>query len=83
MGRRVPVRKTKKIKLGCHFGWPFWPKDLDRVDLDVGGTVGMCLVLGCTARDLGMQLRLGVENITTVQTIRTLPTGFVMGNKMC
>lgn len=45
-----PSEKQKRKKLGCHFGWPFWPKDRDRVDLGSGYHCGLTSGSGCGGR---------------------------------
>ena len=45
-----PSEKQKRKKLSCHFGWPFWPKDRDRVDLGSGYHCGLTSGSGCGGR---------------------------------
>ena len=82
MGRRVPVRKSKKKrKLGCRFGWPFWPGYQGRFGVGTvwqgGLRLGLRVGVGhesYSRTPLGMQL--SGERWRIVQNIYTLPTDF-------
>lgn len=73
-----PSEKQKKKKLGCHFG-----RRIGIGSTSLAITVGLRLGLGVGDAvhrwGMGMQVW-GVDNSTN---IHTLPTGFMMDNKMC
>ena len=84
VGRRVPVRKTKKEKIGM----PFWLAILAEGSGSGRPRLWLSLWAYVWVWVWGAVHRLGhgdaaVGGWITVQTTHTLPTGFVMDNKMC